>query len=77
MKLAELSRVAGELSNVRWPALLTAIMGSLHCWTVHGKIYGVLVQFGYYQHRYEWTDFWCSNTVQLLPTATQAILLQL
>ena len=32
------------------------------------KMYGALVQFGYYQHRYEWKGrcLWCSNTVRLL-----------
>ena len=29
---------------------------------------GALVQFGCYQHRYEWKDLWCSSTVQLLST---------
>ena len=24
---------------------------------------GALVQFGCYQHRYEWEDLWCSYTV--------------
>ena len=32
-------------------------------------ICGALVQFGCYQHRYEWAkDLWCSSTVQLLST---------
>ena len=35
---------------------------------MNGKIYGALVQFGCYQHRYEWKDLWCSSTVQLLST---------
>ena len=29
-----------------------------------------LVQFGCYQHRYEWKGLWCSSTVQLLSTQT-------
>ena len=30
------------------------------------RICGTLVQFGCYQHRYEWKDLWCSSTVWLL-----------
>ena len=30
------------------------------------KIYGALVQFGCYQHRYKWQGLWCSSTVRLL-----------
>ena len=33
----------------------------------------MLVQFGCYQHRYEWKGLWCSSTVWLL--STQIILL--
>ena len=34
------------------------------------KIYGALVQFGCYQHRYEWKGLWCSSTVWVLSTQT-------
>ena len=36
------------------------------------KTYGALrlVQFGCYQHWYEWKGLWCSNTVRLLSTQT-------
>ena len=27
----------------------------------HEKICGALVQFGCYQHRYEWKDLWCTS----------------
>ena len=27
--------------------------------------WGALVQFGCYQHRYEWKGLWCSSTVWL------------
>ena len=30
------------------------------------RVCGALVQFGCYQHRYEWKDLWCSSTVRLL-----------
>ena len=33
---------------------------------MNGKVCGVLVQFGCYQHRYEWKGLWCSCTVWLL-----------
>ena len=39
---------------------------------MNGKIYmyGTLVQFGCYQHRYEYKGLWCSSTVWLLSTQT-------
>ena len=38
---------------------------------MNGGVCGALVQFGCYQHRYEWRDLWCSSTVQLLSTQTR------
>ena len=35
-----------------------------------GYICGALVQFGCYQHRYEWKGLWCSSTVWLLSAQT-------
>ena len=34
------------------------------------RICGALVQFGCYQHKYEWKGLWCSSTVRLLSTQT-------
>ena len=54
----------------KYVAHLWKLFGSgdsyMHNTDMNGKIYGALVQFGCYQHRYEWKDLWCSSTVRLL-----------
>ena len=35
---------------------------------MNGRVCGALVQFGCYQHRYEWKGLWCSSRVWLLST---------
>ena len=45
-------------------------MGDILYTDMNGKIYGALVQFSCYQHRYEWKGLWCSSTVRLLSTQT-------
>ena len=48
-------------------------MTDLWCFSTVQRIYGALVQFGCYQHRYEWKGLWCSSVVWLLSTQMQGM----
>ena len=37
---------------------------------MNGRVYGALVQFGFYQLRYEWKGLWCFSTVRVLSIRT-------
>ena len=68
-----LARFPDRRLPVRWDKSKSAALVMLWVYSsaaintdMNGKIYGALVQFGCYQHRYEWKVLWCSSTVRLL-----------